>query len=235
MAIYAIGDLHLSFGTNKPMDIFGYNWDKHDQKIKKSWMEKVKDNDTVLLLGDFSWAMYLEETFEDFKYLCSMPGKKIMLKGNHDYWWSTLAKMHSYLKNNEFENIDFIQNNSFLVENKIVCGTRGWVNVNNKENYPILRRENLRLEMSIQDGIKKYGDDKEIIICMHYPPFNKEKYISDEINFVKTMQKYNVKYCLYGHLHGEAHRDAIEGNIDGIEYKLLSSDYKNFELTQIYE
>lgn len=235
MAIYAIGDLHLSFGTNKPMDIFGYNWDKHDQKIKKSWMEKVKDNDTVLLLGDFSWAMYLEETFEDFKYLCSMPGKKIMLKGNHDYWWSTLAKMHSYLKNNEFENIDFIQNNSFLLENKIVCGTRGWVNVNNKENYPILRRENLRLEMSIQDGIKKYGDDKEIIICMHYPPFNKEKYIPDEINFVKTMQKYNVKYCLYGHLHGEAHRDAIEGNIDGIEYKLLSSDYKNFELTQIYE
>ena len=233
MAIYAIGDLHLSFGTNKPMDIFGYNWEKHDEKIKNSFNENVTENDTVLLLGDFSWAMYLEDTLEDFKYLCSMPGKKIMLKGNHDYWWTTLAKMNKYLKENNFKNIEFLQNNSFLVESKIICGTRGWVNINNRENYNILRRENLRLDMSLKDGIEKYGKDKEIIVCMHYPPFSKEKFIPDEINFIKTMKKYSVKKCLYGHLHGEAHNDAIEGNIDGIEYKLLSSDYTNFNVIKI--
>ena len=233
MAIYAIGDLHLSFGTNKPMDIFGYNWDKHDEKIKENWIKKVKPEDTVLLLGDFSWAMYLEETYEDFKYLSELPGKKIMLKGNHDYWWSTVAKIKEYLNKNKFKDIDFIQNNSFFIDDKIICGTRGWININNSENYKILRRENLRLEMSINNGIKKYGDDKEIIVCMHYPPFNKEKHIPEEIDFIKTMNKYNIKKCLYGHLHGESHKDAVEGSINDIEYKLVSSDYLNFELVKI--
>lgn len=233
MAIYAIGDLHLSFGTNKPMDIFGYNWDKHDQKIKENWINKVNENDTVLLLGDFSWAMYLEETYEDFKFLSELPGKKIMLKGNHDYWWNTIAKIKAYLNKNKFENIDFIQNNSFLVDNKIICGTRGWVCTNNSENYKILKRENLRLEMSIKDGINKYGNDKEIVVCMHYPPFYKEKNIPEEIDFNKTMKKYNVRQCLYGHLHAEAHKEAIIGKVSDIEYKLVSSDYLKFDLINI--
>ncbi len=118
--IYVIGDLHLSFSTNKPMDIFGENWDNYDEKIKQNWIKKVNNEDTVILPGDFSWAMYLEESIEDFSYLNNLPGKKILLKGNHDYWWDTVTKMNKFLKKNNFENIYFLQNNSFLIEDKII-------------------------------------------------------------------------------------------------------------------
>ncbi len=118
--IYVIGDLHLSFSTNKPMDIFGGNWDNHAGKIKQNWIKEVNSEDTVILPGDFSWAMYLEETLEDFSYLNKLPGKKILLKGNHDYWWDTVTKMNKFLNENGFENIYFLQNNSYLVENKII-------------------------------------------------------------------------------------------------------------------
>lgn len=115
MSIFAIADLHLSFGNNKPMDIFGENWDEHFEKIKKNWEETVTNEDTVLILGDFSWAMYLNDTINDFKYLSNLPGKKLLLKGNHDYWWTTLKSMRSFLKQNNFENIDFIYNNSYKI------------------------------------------------------------------------------------------------------------------------
>ena len=133
MAIYAISDLHLSFGENKPMDIFGENWENHVDKIKKDWEEKIGKEDVVLMPGDFSWAMYLEDTYEDFKFLNSLPGKKILLKGNHDYWWTTLKKMREYLKNNNFEKIDFLYNNSYFYDNKIIVGTRGWSEQEEKE------------------------------------------------------------------------------------------------------
>lgn len=233
MSIYVIADLHLSFSVNKPMDIFGNNWENHSEKIKNSWIKKVKEEDTVILPGDFSWATYLEETFEDFSFLNNLPGKKIMSKGNHDYWWTTLTSMKRYLTEKGFKNIDFLYNNSFLVEDKIITGTRGWVNsFRSEENYKILRRENERLKLSIQDGIKKFGNDKEIITFIHYPPFYKEA-VPEEIDFIKTMHDYNIKRCYYGHLHSESHKDAIEGNIDGIDYKLISSDYLNFELIKI--
>ena len=234
MSIYVIGDLHLSFSTDKPMDIFGKNWENHSEKIKQNWIKKVTENDTVILPGDFSWATYLENTYNDFEYLNSLPGKKIMLKGNHDYWWSTLAKMNKYLKENNFENIEFLCNNSFCIEDKIIVGTRGWINTNLKseENKKILKRENARLKLSIEDGIKKFGENKDIIAFLHYPPFYKENVV-EEMDFIKTLKKYNVKKCYYGHLHGESHREAIEGLVDGIEYKLVSSDYMNFELLKI--
>ena len=164
MAIYAISDLHLSFGNNKPMDIFGVNWENHTEKIKTDWLKKVKNDDLVLLPGDFSWAMYLQDTYQDFEYLHNLPGKKLLLKGNHDYWWTTLKKMREYLKENEFENIDFIYNNSYLFEDKIIVGTRGWQDDDNTQDKKILKRENIRLELSIKDGIEKYGEDKEIIV-----------------------------------------------------------------------
>lgn len=233
MSIYVIADLHLSFGVDKPMDIFGNNWENHAEKIKKNWIEKVKPEDTVILPGDFSWATYLEESKADFEYLNSLPGKKIMSKGNHDYWWTTVSKMRTFLKENNFENIDFLHNNSFLVENKIIVGTKGWVtNFKAKENSKILKRENMRLELSIQDGIKNFGDDKEIIVFIHYPPFYKEP-VAEEFDFIKTMHKYNIKRCYYGHLHGDSHKEAVEGLIDGIEYKLISSDFLNFDLVKI--
>ena len=230
MAIYTISDLHLSLGIDKPMDIFGEIWENHEEKIKNNWTKKVKEEDLVLLPGDFSWAMYLEDAKNDFEFLNKLPGTKLLLKGNHDYWWGTLVKMKAFLKENRFEKIDFIQNNSYLWEDKIISGTRGWSE--QEENAEkIIRRENLRLELSLQDGITKYGADKEIIVCMHYPPFN--GYEKLELDFIKTMKKYNVKTCIYGHIHGEAGKDAIQGNIEGINFIMASSDQTNFNLIKI--
>ena len=234
MSIYVIGDLHLSFSVDKPMDIFGMNWENHAEKIRENWISKVKENDTVILPGDFSWATYLEETYKDFEFLNSLPGKKILSKGNHDYWWTTVTSMKRFLKENNFENIDFLYNNAFLIENKIITGTRGWLNSwKSQENYKILKRENERLKISINKGINEFGTDKEIITFIHYPPFYKEEIIPEEIDFSKTLKNYNIEKCYYAHLHGESHKDAIEGIINGIEYKLISSDYLKFDLLEI--
>lgn len=230
MSIYAISDLHLSMGMDKPMDIFGENWENHEKKIKDNWIKKVTDNDLVLLPGDFSWAMYLGDALEDFKFLNELPGKKLLLKGNHDYWWETLTKNRRFLEEHNFKNIDFIYNNSYLWEDKIIVGTRGWSEQEEKPEK-IIRRENTRLELSLNYGINKFGNDKEIIVCMHFPPFN--KYEELDLNFIKTMKKYNVKKCIYGHIHGEAQKEAIQGKINGIEFIMASSDYTNFDLIQI--
>lgn len=233
MSIYVIGDLHLSFGVNKPMNIFGENWEKHYEKIKENWLRKVKDEDTVILPGDFSWATYLEESEKDFEFLNNLSGKKILLKGNHDYWWTTVTKMKKFLEEKNIQNIDFLYNNSFLIENKIIAGTRGWItNPNSKENYKILKRENDRLKLSLESGIKSFGEDKEIIAFLHYPPFYKDT-VSEEIDFKKTLEKYKVKKCFYGHLHSDSHKEAIEGKINGIEYCLVSSDYLKFDLLKL--
>lgn len=234
MAIYTIADLHLSFGENKPMDIFGENWEGHSEKIKNNWIAKVKPEDTVILLGDFSWAMYLKDSYQDFYYLNSLPGKKLLLKGNHDYWWTTVTNMKNYLKENNFENIDFIYNNSFLVEDKILTGTRGWNLLESENSSKMINRESIRLKISIEDGIKKYGVDKEIIAFMHYPPLTQNSICNNQfMDFIEIMKQYNVKRCYYGHLHGKSHQDAVEGEFQGINFKLVSSDYLNFDLIEI--
>lgn len=234
MAIYAIADLHLSFLENKPMEIFGDNWERHDEKIRENWLKKVKEHDYIILPGDFSWAMYLKDTILDFDYLNKLPGHKILLKGNHDYWWTTLKKLKEFVAENKFNNIEFLYNNSYLIENKIIVGTRGWNISDIEEDKKITKRENARLELSIQDGIKKYGADKEIICFMHYPPINKNDIIKKERSiFVNTLEKFNIHKCFYGHLHGISHKDAVEGNIEGIEYKLISADYTKFDLIKI--
>lgn len=233
MAIYVIGDLHLSFSSDKPMNIFGENWENHYKKIKENWIKKVKSTDTVVLPGDFSWATYLEESEKDFEFLDNLSGKKILLKGNHDYWWTTVTKMKKFLEERNFENIDFLYNNSFLIENKIIVGTRGWVtNPNSKENYKILKRENDRLKISLESGIKSFGEDKEIIAFLHYPPFYKDV-VPEEIDFKRTLENYKVKKCFYGHLHSDSHKEAIEGKLNGVEYYLVSSDYLKFDLLEI--
>lgn len=232
--IYIIGDLHLGFSVDKPMNIFGNNWENHAEKIKENWLNKVNKDDTIILAGDFSWGMDLEESKSDFKFLNELPGKKILLKGNHDYWWATITKMNKYLKENNFENIEFLFNNSFFVENKVIVGTKGWttINPNSEDNYKILKRECNRLEISIKDALNRFGDYKELIAIMHYPPFYKEE-VNEEIDFIKLMKKYGIQRCFYGHLHGDTHKDAIEGLVDGIDFKLISSDYLNFDLIQI--
>ena len=234
MSIYVIADLHLSFNQHKPMDIFGENWAEHEEKIRNDWIKKVKEEDLVILPGDFSWETYLENTKLDFEYLNKLPGKKLLLKGNHDYWWTTITSMRKYLKENEFTNIDFIHNNSYEFENKIICGTRGWSIADEEMDKKLINRELIRLELSIKDGIAKYGEDKEIVIFMHYPPITKARIITNqEAEFVKMMKKYNVKRCYYGHLHGSSIADAIEGKVEGIEFKLVSADGLDFKLLKI--
>lgn len=236
MSIYVMGDLHLPFGVNKPMDVFGDGWQGYTEKIKEDWNKKVKNEDTVILAGDFSWATYLEDTYKDFEYLCALPGKKIMLKGNHDYWWTTITSMKKYLEENNFNNIDFLYNNSFLIEDKIIVGTRGWALLDTENSRKMVKREAARLEVSLKSAIEKYGEQKEIICIMHYPPvlatYMKNEYTYNS-EFLDVMKKYNVKRCYYGHLHGASHKDAIEGNVEGINLKLISGDYLNFKLEKI--
>ena len=229
MAIYAISDLHLSFNTNKPMNIFG--WENYEEKIKKDWKDKVSEKDLVLLPGDFSWEMKLSTTYKDFEFLSQLPGKKLLLKGNHDYWWTTLKSMRNYLEQNSIENIDFIYNNSYEFEDTIITGTRGWnIITETKEDEKIKNREILRLEKSISDGINRFGDDKRIITCMHYPPILKDNKNNE---FTQVLEKYNVDYCLYGHLHGKSLENALEGLYNNVDYKVVSCDYTNFQLIKI--
>lgn len=229
MSIYAISDLHLSFNTNKPMDIFG--WNDYEEKISQDWRTNVKEEDLVLLPGDFSWEMKLENTYKDFQFINNLPGKKLLLKGNHDLWWTTLKRMREFLKEKEFNNIDFIYNNSYEFENYIIAGTRGWNLVSeNIDDKKIKDRELLRLENSIIDGIQKYGEDKPIIVCMHYPPLLKDLKNNE---FTKILEKYNVKYCLYGHLHGKSHINVFDGIYNNVNYKMVSCDYTGFKLIKI--
>lgn len=236
MSIYVIGDLHLPFGEDKPMDIFGEKWQGYTEKLKEDWKYKVKPEDTVILAGDFSWATYLKNTYKDFEYINNLPGKKILLKGNHDYWWTTVKSMKQYLEENEFKNIEFLHNNSFCIENRIIVGTRGWALLDTENSSKMIKRESLRLELSIKDAIQKYGEDKELICIMHYPPLTKTKMKNEytyDSEFLEVMKKYNVKKCYYGHLHGNSHKDAVEGNVEGIEFYLISGDYLEFNLKLI--
>ena len=235
MSVYVIADLHLSFQQNKPMDIFGSNWENHPEKIRKSWLENVKQEDTVILPGDFSWATYIQDTKLDFQYLNELPGRKILLKGNHDYWWTTLSKMNEFIQTNNFSNIEFLYNNSYLVEDKIIVGTRGWAFQDNEESRKMINRENERLKLSFKHAIENYGNEREIIVFMHYPPIVSEELLGGKyLEFYKTMKQYNVKECYYGHLHGNSHKDAIEGEVGGINFHLISADYLNFILKRIY-
>ena len=234
MSIYTIGDLHLSFKENKPMSIFGDNWEGHEEKIKNDWIENVKEEDLVVIPGDFSWSTYLKDTDSDFNYLNSLPGKKLLLKGNHDYWWTTVTRMRDFLKQNEFENIDFIYNNAYEFENCIIAGTRGWSQTEENEDKRLLKREAIRLELSIQNGINTYGDNKKIIIFMHYPPINNSNITKNEANeFIRIMQKYKIKKCFYGHLHSNSIKEAVEGKHFGINFKLVSADGLDFKLYKI--
>lgn len=230
MSIYVIGDLHLSFNTNKPMDVFGKNWSNYEEKIKNNWIENVKEDDLVVLPGDFSWSMYLEETKKDFEFINDLPGKKLLLKGNHDYWWSTVTSMRKFLKENNFENIDFLYNNSYEFDNHVLVGTRGWSLSDVSEDIRLNKREADRLKLSILDAINKYGEEKEIIAFMHYPPITKN-YMNTE--YLRILKQYNIKKCYYGHLHANSIYEAVEGIVDGIDFKLISADALDFKLFKV--
>lgn len=222
--VYVIGDLHLSFGVDKPMDIFGYIWENHADKIAENWRAKVKDTDTVLLAGDFSWATKLEDSLKDFEFINNLPGKKIILKGNHDYWWNTVTKMKKFLEENGIQNIDFLYNNSFEFEDFVIVGTRGWSDLEINGFEKNILREVGRLKNSI-NSVKT---DKPKIAIMHYPPFMGK--VNDEYKFTKVLEDNNILKCYYGHLHGISHKTAIQGEVDNVEYSLISADYLDFDL-----
>lgn len=224
MAIYAIGDLHLSFGTDKPMDIFGKTWDNHPEKLVEGF-SVVKDDDIVVLAGDLSWAMNIPQVIPDFKFVDNLPGKKLILKGNHDYWWETASKIKRCFAENGIDSIDILHNNAFIYGETVICGTRGWFLDQGKEDpsNKVYKRELCRLEASLKAGEKLNG--KRIVCVLHYPPLY-EGYECKEI--CELLEKYKVELCLYGHLHGGSHRLAFEGVKKQVEYKLISSDYLNF-------
>lgn len=212
------------------MDVFGENWTNYDKKIAKSWLENVTEDDTVIIPGDISWAIRLSEAAIDLKWIDELPGKKILLRGNHDYWWSSLAKMSEM-----FESINFLQNNFYTYNEYAICGTRGW-NCPSETNFSaddekIYKRELLRLKLSL-DAAKAQGHDK-IIVMTHYPPTNDKK---EPSGFTEIFEEYGVEKVIYGHLHTRASFGAsIQGDVSGVEYHLVSCDYLDFNIKKILE
>lgn len=223
MALYVLGDMHLSIGTpDKPMDIFG-GWENYLQLLEENWLNTVKDEDTVVLAGDTSWAMKIENAEADFDFINKLTGRKIILKGNHDYWWTSMKKMEDFFTKNSFTTLNILHNNHYSYGEYGICGTRGWVNMGDETaDAKILAREVQRLEKSIKSAI---NEDLIPIVFLHYPPIYGNNYNYD---ILEVMYKYKISKCYYGHIHGLGCKNAIIGERDGINFDLISSDFLRF-------
>lgn len=222
MALYAIGDLHLCLGAPKPMDVFGGNWTGYMEKLREG-MSVIGAEDTTVLLGDLSWALDLDSAAADFAWIDQIPGKKIILKGNHDYWWSTAAKFRRFCEEHDFCDLYLLNNNCYEYGDWAICGTRGWFfeeDRSGQHDEKVFRRELIRLEASL-----KAAGDKPKMVFLHYPPRYKG-YECREI--LELLETYQVRRCYYGHLHGGSHKLALQGLWNGVEYNLVSADYLNF-------
>ena len=221
MALYAIGDLHLCLGAPKPMDIFGGAWVGYMDKLRDG-LSVIRPEDTTVLLGDLSWALDLSGAKADFAWINAIPGRKIILKGNHDYWWSTAAKFRKFCEENGFENLNLLNNNCYEYEGTAICGTRGWLfDVGEPHDEKVMNREIGRLKMSLdaaEPGLEK-------LVFLHYPPVYTG---TSAPEIVATLRAYGIRTCYYGHLHGNAIRYAVQGDVDGIRYKLVSADGLRF-------
>ncbi len=223
MSLFVIGDLHLSFGVNKPMDVFS-GWKAHDSILQREWLASIAPEDTVVLAGDTSWGMTLEEALPDFQWIEALPGRKIILKGNHDYWWTSMTKMNRFFEENGLGSLHILHNNHYAYGEYGICGTRGWVNMDYQEpaNAKVNAREAQRLEVSLcaaeQAGLKP-------IAFLHYPPI-----YAGNCNFemLDVLWKHHVTDCYYGHVHGSSHRHAINGLRDEVCYHLISGDFLQF-------
>ena len=223
MALYAIGDTHLSLASDKPMDVFGGGWEGYVDKLREGFAQ-VEDGDTVVLCGDLSWAMGLEEGREDFAFLNSLPGRKLMLKGNHDYWWNTAAKMNRFVQENGFASLNILHNNCYEYGAYALCGTRGWF-YEETGDQKVFRRELIRLEASL-----KAAGERPKLCFLHYPPCY-QGYVCREI--IELLERYGVERCFYGHLHGGSHRLAVEGRYGQVDYHLVAADYLGFRPQKI--
>lgn len=220
MSIFAIGDLHLSLSVDKPMDIFG-GWENYTERLKSNWEKIVTPNDTVVIPGDISWAMKLEDAEEDFKFLDSLPGTKIILKGNHDLWWDTVNKLNIFFQKNKINSIKIVFNSAIEVEDYAICGSRGWFSDSGEQNSKVMLRECQRLATSIEKAI---ATGKEPLVFLHYPPIYTDFYC-DKI--FEVLKEYGITKVYYGHLHGNSIKGAIS-EYDGIKLKLVSADALHF-------
>lgn len=222
MALYAIGDLHLSLGGEKPMHVFGEQWRDHDQKLKEGFAG-LGPEDLTVLCGDLSWGMSLQQAEEDFRFIHELPGKKIILKGNHDFWWSTANKAYTFFREKGFDSLQILHNNSYVYGDYALCGTRGWFyeeETGGEHDEKIMRREILRLEASL-----KSAGEREKLVFLHYPPLY-QKYRCEEI--LELLERYGVSLCCYGHIHGKGCFAAFNGWVGGTRFRLLSADAVNF-------
>ena len=228
MSLYAIGDLHLSLGVDKPMDVFGGNWVGYMDKLLEG-LSVITPEDTTVLLGDLSWALDLDSAKADFAWINEIPGRKIILKGNHDYWWSTASKFYKFCQEQGFSDQFILNNNHYEYDGYAICGTRGWFFEENRSDghdEKVFKRELMRLEASL-----KSAGDKPKMVFLHYPPLYKG-YECTEI--LELLKRYEVRQCFYGHLHGASHGLAMEGQHYGIEFRLLSADRLNFKPYRIF-
>lgn len=222
MSLFAIADTHLSFSTDKPMDIFG-GWQDYVERLEKNWKAVVSDKDTVVIAGDISWAMSLEGALEDFRFLNSLPGNKLIFKGNHDYWWSTMRKMETYLSENGLDTIKIMHNSAVRVGDYTVCGSRGWFfDAEEDSDNKVLLREAGRVRRSIEEAQRIGG---EPIVFLHYPPLT-QNMVCNEI--VSVLMENNIKRCYYGHLHGASTHNAYIGEKYGIKFDIISGDFLKF-------
>lgn len=232
MKVFAISDLHLSLAEPKPMDIFGSNWDNHWEHIRQTWLKEIGSSDVVLIPGDISWAMKLEDAAVDLCSIGELPGKKVLLRGNHDYWWGSLAKVRAAMPTNMFA----LQNDSVVFEDLIVCGSRGWTCPGSSgfslEDEKIYNREVIRMELSLESIKRNRKSGSLLIVMTHYPPFNEKQ---EANQFVKLFETNGVNLAIYGHLHGKSCRSAFEGKLGSVEYKLVSCDHLDFEPLLIAE
>ena len=229
MALYTIGDLHLSLGAPKPMDVFGGKWVGYMDKLAAG-LSVIGPEDTTVLCGDLSWALGLENARADFAWIDRIPGRKIILKGNHDYWWSTAAKFYKFCQANGFSEQYILNNNYYEYDGWAICGTRGWFFEGERSgahDAKVFNRELMRLEASL-----KAAGEREKLVFLHYPP-RYRGYECREI--IELLEKYEVRRCYYGHLHSDSHKLAIEGLYGGVEYRLVASDYTNFQPVKVLE
>jgi len=221
-SLYAIADLHLHFGVDKPMSIF-QGWENHAERLRENWNKTVGEQDAVVVAGDISWGASLEAALPDFAFIDALNGKKIILKGNHDYWWTSLTKMNTFLLINDMNSISLLHNNAFSAGGVSICGTRGWFNEPDQaHNEKLQKREEMRLEASVKQAIELGG---EICAFLHYPPIYGD---FENYALIDVLQRYGVKRCFYGHLHGAAHKNALLGVRYGIEFSLISADFVGF-------
>ena len=223
MALFVIADLHLSLGTNKPMDVFP-GWDNYVERLDKNWRAVVNEEDTVMIAGDISWAMKLEDSVKDFSFIHNLPGKKLISKGNHDYWWSTKTKIQNFFSENNFNSISIVHNSAYKVDEHSVAATRGWLyNSQTDEDMKIVNREVGRLKQSLSEA-KKLGGKP--VVFLHYPPVYDNMECKEILDILVENE---IEDCYFGHIHGiNAAKKALIGEYKNVKMHLISCDFVNF-------